>query len=322
MQNINYIELFILNTIVYFDIFDYPLTLNEIHQYLYSGGMQGGDFSLLEIEDCLNNSENLKSVITAERGFYFLNNRAEIINTRLERYNLTNKKYKLALRAVRVFKYLPFIKLVAVCNSLSINNAKAESDIDLFIITETNRIWLTRLLLMAVTFILGLRAPKDKAKDKICLSYYITTDHLDISDTRILNDDIHLIIWLAGFVPIYEREDYYAKFIQANSWLKKYLPNWQPGQTGYRRRLEHHSISKFIHQLGEFFGQREYGDYFDYQAKRLQQKFMSQHKKDMAVRQKNWVIIQDDILKFHLNDRRQHYLELFEQKINELLKEN
>jgi hypothetical protein len=319
MQNINYIELFILNTVTYFDLFDYPLTLNEIHQYLYTGGMQGGDFSVLEIEDCLKTSEFLQKTIAANRGFYFLKDREAVINTRLERYNLTNQKYKLALRAVRIFKYLPFIKLVAVCNSLGINNAKEESDIDFFIITETNRIWITRLILMAVTFVMGLRAPKEKTKDKICLSYYVTTDHLDISDTRILNDDVHMVLWLAGFIPVYEREGYYDKFYQANPWLKKYLPNWEPIQAGQRRRLDSHAFSRFIHSVGEFLGQREYGDYFDYQAKRLQQKFMSQHKRDIAVREKNWVIMKDDILKFHTNDRRQHYLQLFEDKINSIL---
>lgn len=321
MQNINYIELFILNTITYFDLFDYPLSLTEIYRYLFTGGMQGGEFSLLEIEECLKNSEFLKKHISpATRGFYFLKNRESIIETRLERYNLSAKKFKIARRAVRIFKYLPFIKTVAVCNSLGSNNAREDSDVDLFIITEANRIWLTRLLLITLIFILGLRPTLDKTKDKICLSYYITTEHLDISDTRILNDDIHLVLWLAGFVRLYERDDYFNKFYQANNeWLKKYLPNWQPHQPGYRRRVEDNFLSRASYKVGEFLAQKEYGDYFDSLAKQLQIKYMSQHKKDLAVRHKNWVIIEDDILKFHVNDRRQQYLDLFEQKINSFL---
>ena len=319
MLNINYIELFILNTITYFDLFDYPLTITDIYQYLYSGGMQGGNFSLLEIEDCLKNSRNLNKVITAERGFYFLKNREAIIKTRLERYNLTNQKYKIAIKAVRIFKYLPFIKLVAVCNSLGMNNANEESDVDLFIITEANRIWLSRLFLIAVIFILGLRPPKDKAKDKICLSYYITAEHLDLSDTRILADDIYLIFWLATLTKLYERDDYLAKFYQANLWLKKYLPNFQVVEPGYRRRLEDKFFNLRVYKLGEFICQGENGDYFDYLAKKLQLKYMSQKKKDLAVSQKNWVIINDTILKFHINDRRQYFLNLFEQRLNEIM---
>ncbi|MCX6745249.1 MAG: hypothetical protein NTX82_07050, partial [Candidatus Parcubacteria bacterium] len=78
MFNINYLELFILNTIIYFDLFDYPLTGQEIWQYLYTEGMQGGNFSLLEIEECLKNSEIMKKLTAAERGFYFLKGRQEI----------------------------------------------------------------------------------------------------------------------------------------------------------------------------------------------------------------------------------------------------
>ncbi|MCX6743503.1 MAG: hypothetical protein NT116_04670, partial [Candidatus Parcubacteria bacterium] len=165
MFNINYLELFILNTIIYFDLFDYPLTGQEIWQYLYTEGMQGGNFRLLEIEDCLKNSEMMQKLVTAERGFYFLKGREEIINIRLQRYNIAAKKYKLALRVIRLFKLLPFIKLVAVCNSLAFSNAKEESDIDFFIIVTKGRLWSVRLVLICLITILGLRPPKDKAKD-------------------------------------------------------------------------------------------------------------------------------------------------------------
>ena len=173
MFDLSFIELFILNTIVYFDLFDYPLTLNEIHVNLYTGGMEGPALTLAEIEECLQNSPKLKKIIATQSGFYFLKKRKEIIQTRLERYNLADKKFQIALRAVRIFKYLPFIKLVAVCNNLGYANAREESDIDLFVITAKNRLWFVRFFLIAIIYALGLRPPKAKVKDKICLSYYV-----------------------------------------------------------------------------------------------------------------------------------------------------
>ena len=80
MLDINYIELFILNTVTYFDLFDYPLTLSEIHHFLFTGGMKGGNFSLLEIEECLKTSENLQKFMTAQGGFYFLKNLKHNLN--------------------------------------------------------------------------------------------------------------------------------------------------------------------------------------------------------------------------------------------------
>jgi len=345
MYNLNYLELFILNTIVYFDLFDYPLTLSEIYTYLFTGGMEGGSFTLYEIEDCLAKSEKLKKFITTQGGFYFFKNspsplptlklppsqmlrrtgrqagkatankgREEIIQIRQARYNLADKKFKIAMRAVKIFKYLPFLKMVSVCNRLAYSNAKADSDIDLFIITSPGRIWVTRLFLIAIIWLLGLRPNKGKATDKICLSYYITTENLNLSSTRILDIDVHLIFWLSTFWKIYERDNYFAEFYQANSWLKKYLPNWQQPQYGLRRLVEDNNFNKTIYKILEFIEQGLIGAYFDSLAKKLQLKYMSQQKKDLAVVGDQSVIISDTILKFHLNDRRRQYLDMFEKK--------
>jgi len=322
MFNLSFIELFILNTIVYFDIFDYPLTANEICSNLFTGGMEGPTFSLAEIEACLKNSPKLNKIITTQSGFYFLKKRADIIFSRLERYNLADKKYRIAKRAVSLFKYLPFLKLVAACNNLGYSNVTVESDIDLFVITAPQRIWLSRLFLIAIIFILRLRPPKEKAKakDKICLSYYITTEDLNLEKTKVVEPDIHLIYWLSAFIKIYEREDYFEKFYQANFWLKKYLPNWQMPIFGCRRVIVDNLFNKAIYKLKEFIWSNKIGDSLEHWAKNLQLKYMAQRKKDIAVSQRNWVIISDTMLKFHENDTRQHYLELFEAKRKEVLK--
>ncbi len=319
MFNLNYIEFFILNTIIYFDLFDYPPTGLEIYEYLYSGGMQGGSFSLAEIEDCLKNSEILQQTAAAERGFYFLRGREDIINTRLERYNIAAQKYKLALRTIKLFKFLPFIKMVSVCNSLSYNNAKEESDIDLFVITAAGRIWLTRLAMIIIITVLGLRPPKSKVKDKICLSFFITDENMDLSGIKIAKDDIYLDFWLATLQPVYQRENCYAKFLEANSWLKKYFPNFIPRELGVNLRVEDSPASKAIFESKEYLYQGKFGDWVEARLKRFQLKKMSQKKKDLAVVGDNRVIISDKMLKFHESDRRLEYLERFEQKREELL---
>ena len=319
MFNLNYLELFILNTIVYFDLFDYPLTLSEIYSYLFTGGMEGGSFSLTEIEDCLVNSAKLNKFITTNGGFYFLKKREEIIQIRQDRYNLAEKKFKIARRAVKFFKFLPFVKMVSVCNSLAYSNAKADSDIDLFIVTAPGRIWVTRLFVIGIIWLLGLRPHQGKATDKICLSYYITTENLNLSETRILDIDVHLIFWLSTFWKMYDRDDCFVQFYQANLWLNKYLPNWQPPQYGLRRLEEDNDYNKTIYKILEFIGQGQLGAYFDYLAKKLQLRYMSQQKKDLAVVGDKSVIISETILKFHLNDRRRQYLDLFEKNRQALM---
>ncbi|MCX6744777.1 MAG: hypothetical protein NTX82_04600, partial [Candidatus Parcubacteria bacterium] len=288
--------------------------------YLYTEGMQGGNFSLLEIEECLKNSEIMKKLTAAERGFYFLKGRQEIINIRLERYNIAAQKYKLTLKALKLFKFLPFLKLVAVCNSLSFSNAKQESDIDLFVITTSGRIWVTRLVMIVIITFLGLRPPQTKVQDKICLSFFITDESLDLSGIKIAKDDIYLDFWLATLQPIYQRENFYTKLLEANSWLKKYFPNFLPKELGQRLRVDDTPFSKAIYESKEYLWQGKLGAWLEAKLKKLQLKKMSQKKKDLSVRGDNRVIISDKMLKFHESDRRLEYLEKFEKKREELLK--
>ena len=81
-------SLSIISTIAYFDIFDYPLTAWEIWKYLYGVRAQ--------YIDIVNKLDDLASEggIETRNGFYFLPKRNAIVNVRLERYLIAEKKYK------------------------------------------------------------------------------------------------------------------------------------------------------------------------------------------------------------------------------------
>ena len=319
MFNLNYLELFILNTIIYFDLFDYPLTLGEIYNFLFTGGMEGASFSLAEITECLQTSVKLKKVIATQRGFYFLKGRENNIQTRLDRYVLAQNKFKIVNRAIKIFKYLPFVKLIAVCNNLALSNAKKESDLDLFIITSQKRIWLVRFCTILIITILGLRPPKEKAQDKLCLSFFTTEDNLDLAKIKITAEDVYLVFWLGTLRPVYERQNFYAKLMAANLWLKKYLPNWQEQKLGFRYRLEDNKLNKIVYKTKDFFWHGFLGNWLEKIFKNIQFKLMSQKKKDLAVCPDTGVIISDSMLKFHLQDRRLEIMAEFEKKRKDLV---
>lgn len=317
IKDLSFLELFVLNTIIYFDIFDYPLTINEIYTYLYTGGMDVTPFSSQEIDDIFISSEKLKKIITTQSGFYFLKNREEIVKIRLDRYNIADKKFKIAKRAIWVLKFLPFIKMIAVCNNLAYQNAKSESDIDFFIITAKNRIYLVRF---CVSVLLGLfRFRGENKTDRICLSFYTTEDNMDFSNLPIAAEDIYLNFWLATLWPSYVRENFYEKFLEKNVWLKKYLPHFTPIKIGYRYRIDDNPYNRFVYQAKEFLLKGILGNFLEKITKEIQFKKMSQRKKDLAVVGDTKVIISDTMLKFHENDRRKQYLLEFEKKRSEII---
>ena len=130
-QTTNKLKEAILKAVAFFDMFDYPLTPFEIWIFCEL------ECELSEILEILN-KDNL--FLEKKCGFYFLKKRKEIVDIRKRRYDYANRKFKRALKIARLFKLIPWIKMIAVGNSIGANNLRDNSDIDFFIITEAKRI--------------------------------------------------------------------------------------------------------------------------------------------------------------------------------------
>lgn len=295
----------ILATVAYFDIFDYPLTLSELWQWQYAFG-SGQEASLGEIYSSLNDLPGLESA----DGFYFLSGRQAIVRTRLNRYNLAEDKFVWAKRAVWLLSKLPFIRLAAICNTLGYSNARKESDIDLFIITARNRIWTARLFATFLFQFFGWRPMPNKEQNKICLSFFVSEDNLDLKIATRGDSDVYFHFWLTTLLPMYDQGGHYLNLLKANDWLKRYLPNHQEHFSSQRRKIK--PRFSVVKKLGEYQPQA-LENLYAY----MQFQFMNKKLKEMANRDSR-VMITNRILKFHPIDRREEYEELWRRKIANL----
>jgi hypothetical protein len=134
-NNISNKEAGIVQTLVFFDMFDFPLTAFEIWQYLRV------KCGLDEIINILDNSEFIKLKTEYKNGHYFLSGREAILLTRLKRYHSSARKFKKAKKFIYLFRLLPWVRMVAMANMIGSDNLRENSDIDLFIITAPKRIW-------------------------------------------------------------------------------------------------------------------------------------------------------------------------------------
>jgi len=293
----------IIQVIVFFDLFDYPLTKEEIWQNIDI------KCDLKDIENILS-LEKINKQLSHKDGFYFLCGREKIIQTRLARFNFAKRKIKRAKHIAKIFKFIPWIRMIAIGNMIGKNNLRDNSDIDLFIITDTKRIWLTRFFCVSIAQILGMRPYKNNTRDKICLSFFASMENLNLKNLMLKNisKDIYFIYWLANLMPIYDANNTYTKFIQANNWLKKYLPNWQPKTTKQSKYI------KTYKDILDFFMAR-----FEPNFKKLQLKIMPQNLKKLMNKDAR-VIINDNILKLHADDRRNYFYEKYKKRASFLLK--
>lgn len=223
----NEIRQSIIKTVLYSDIFDYPLTYGQVWKYLLSPKK----IKRINFEEVLKNFKNLSAgrqcTIVEKEGWYFLKGREKILKKRTERKKESEIKITTARNVTRILSAIPSVFLIGVSGGVSLHNADKNDDIDLFVITKENSLWQTRLLLVLLLKIMGKhRSRKDvKVKDKICLNMLVSEKDLAFPKDR---QDIYTAHEIVQMTPIFNRNKTYEKFMSKNLWVRKYMPNAIP----------------------------------------------------------------------------------------------
>jgi len=114
-----------------------------------------------------------------------------------------------------LYKSLPFISEIFLCNSITFNSLKEDSDIDVFIITKKNKLRRARFFSELYFTILWQKRFKNNKKQKFCLSFYTREDNINLYPIMIKNkSDIYLWYRLAHLIPLYQEKE-------NNDWLYK-----------------------------------------------------------------------------------------------------
>lgn len=297
----------ILRTLAFFDIFDYPLTEQEIRRYLYCA--DSTDTADLAI---------MLSGLQHRDGFYFLPGREETIAARQRAVRLIEDKMKAAVRGIKKIRWVPFLRAVFVCNTVAGAVADEDSDADVFIVVRQGRVWLARALVTLTLSLFRMRRTRTKIKNRICLSFYVADDNLNLEKVAI-EDDIYLMYWLAQLIPVYDPDNLLAGIQTANQWARKFLPNafvpflpisrWQAKDGRWSIKIKH--------LLEKMWGGR-YGDLIEAQARGMQKARMALNYASVQNEPDSRVVVNDQMLKFHEKDRRVEYRDRWRKNIREI----
>ena len=229
------------STLVFFDTQDMALTGLELKNYLIHtppsvpppqgegkagtgshssplrGEDKGGGEILSEIESTI--TVELSGKVEHREGLYFLRGRAELIAERKHRYQISLLRFAKTKKYLRFLRHLPYVRAVALSGSQALLNSESVSDIDLFIITKKNRIWLTRALVSAYFQLVGQRRYAERIAGRFCLNHYLADD-TEITDDR----NLYTAVEYASLLPVIGG-DTLKRFWQKNQWIKGYLPN-------------------------------------------------------------------------------------------------
>lgn len=301
----------IIKTLAWFDLFDMPLTRAECFRFLYRApNVSYSDF-LLTLDKMIE-----AGAIEEKFAFVFLPGRSDLTNKRQERVKFNDFKSQRARRAVRLLRCVPFLRAVFLCNNVGMETADEDSDIDIFIIVKDGRIWLTRFFATLVLSLFGLRRTRKKISNRICLSFYLSDKFLNLRSLRIVDPDIYLIYWLANLTPLYDPNNLEQKIFAANAWVKDYLKSYgSESRFSSTLAIADSWSSKKFKQIWEKMWQGQYGNIIENQAREVQKAKMKFNVKSLEKYQDSRVVINDQMLKFHENDRRRDYQKKWEEKI-------
>lgn len=277
----------IFETILYGDLFDYPLTREELWKYIHRE-------KSVSYKTFLKTLKTLPKAIYTQNGYYCLAKRRSLIKKRLEKEKNSEKKQHNAFFVARLLSLIPTVQFVGLSGSVAMKNAEKHDDIDLFIITKKNTIWLTRLFSLLVVSFLGKRRSRSaiKTRNLVCLNFFLDESSLGFSKIR---QDIYTAHEIAQVLPLFNRSFTYERFLLSNAWVKHYLPN-ALGQTKIKGGKIETTKSSFLLSLFEFI------------ARSIQLWYMRPRQRGEFV--------SDTVLAFHPVDYRKKTMQKFEKRLH------
>ena len=297
----------ILLTLKFFDLQDVPLTLLELHRYLIT------DLSVLrglidKQGEVVGESEIPPTLVTIDQilecletsctkeveecsGFYVLRGRSSQVLRRLKNYCYGIVREKKIKKFALWLKFIPFVRGVALGGSQAMGMPKETSDMDLFIITDGNFLWLARTLVTAFFHIFGIRRHGSLVANRFCLNHYISSPREVLEYKNLYKAAEYAKLRPLVYESIIRRFQYnnlgWISQLFPNASIKKISPEKQSWQQRFFEQLFDNFLGKWVEQ----------------KLKAAQLPRIRQAEK--------FIVVRDDELSFHPQSKQQPLLEAF-----------
>jgi len=183
--------------LLYFDIFEYPLSADEL--------------KLVTTDPTSNHLQELieMGMVTKTQEWYHLSDKMYLkrilVPSQVEQFAHRSKK------SASLIAKFPFVRGVYVSGSISKGWADENTDVDYFIITTPNRLWLCRSMLILYKKLFLLNSRK-----YFCLNYFIDYESIEIEEKNIFTATEIRFLQPMVNLPLYNQ------FIKSNEWIAEY----------------------------------------------------------------------------------------------------
>lgn len=222
----------ILKVLAWFDLFNYPLTAGEVLFFL----------------DCVATPEAVKAslhrladdhMVFLHDEFYLLQDNMALVTRRKKGNDKAAKMLKTAYRVAKVLYHFPYVRAVCISGSLSKHFADEKADIDLFIITSANRLWIARMATVLLRKCFGLIGKQHW----FCLNYFIDEEALQIPEKNTF-----VAIELITLLPVCGGKTV-ENFFAANNWARSIFCNYEEKKAIFEDTGKGYRLKKCIEWL-------------------------------------------------------------------------
>ncbi len=184
------------------------------------------------------------------------------------RIHETNRKLTSIHRFLQICQSIPTVSMIGLTGSCAIYNATPDDDIDLMVVTSAHRLFITRLMVLAVAQIMGVRHKRATKHDpdKVCLNLWLDESDLTVPSLKV---SLYSAREMAQIRVLFDRDHSYERLMMQNPWVNRYLPNCTftllEGQNSHKK------------STGNGAPLRTFGDILEKVAKRLQLRWIKRH---------------------------------------------
>jgi hypothetical protein len=223
---------------------------------------------------------------------------------------IEKKLWDKSRKYVKILQIVPFVRMICVCNNLAFGLADEKSDIDLFVIAKTKRLFIVRTFITLILFFLGVRRRGNKIQSRFCLSFFVDDSALDLSKIAIAND-IYLAYWIKSQVP-FINDGVSLQFLKENEWAKKYFENENDFFIRSHEIMPIYRRYDFWRYVFEFLFSGFFGNLIESVLRKWQVKRALVKAKN--VKDSSGIVVSEHMLKFHNIDGREYFRNLWIKK--------
>jgi hypothetical protein len=243
-----------------------------------------------------------RELVEYRDGFFFPRGRRALVEERRRRETKSRAFLEDNRALLDLICAVPFVRLVALSGSIAHLNADHEADLDLFIVTKSDRVW-------SVTVAVLLLAKLMRRRRVVCANFVVAESHLalDQQDLFTASQVIHLRP-LCG-------EAVYRQLLEANPWVDRFYPNFSCDERQafpFRRDVRFDRLKRGLELLSAG------------SSRIVEEACRRAYRWYLQRRRSSWpspeqVRLQPDCLKLHTHSHRESTLQRFDAMVRQAL---